>query len=92
MGQVDFEKEVTLKRCIGSGGFSNVYHGMWKGGDVAVKMMQGTSGNMDSLVKEVELLARVDHPCIVRLHACCLQVRGCVCVCVRVCVCVCVCV
>ena len=89
---MDFEKEVTLKRCIGSGGFSNVYHGMWKGGDVAVKMMQGTSGNMDSLVKEVELLARVDHPCIVRLHACCLQVRACVCVCVRVCVWVCVCV
>jgi hypothetical protein len=28
--QVNFEKEVTLKRCIGSGGFSNVYHGLWQ--------------------------------------------------------------
>lgn len=72
--QVNFEKEVTLKRCIGSGGFSNVYHGLWQGRDVAVKMMQGEgASNMDSLYKEVELLARIDHPCIVRLYACCLQ-------------------
>lgn len=48
---------------------------LWQGRDVAVKMMQGEgASNMDSLYKEVELLARIDHPCIVRLYACCLQV------------------
>ncbi|KAG2427286.1 hypothetical protein HXX76_012482 [Chlamydomonas incerta] len=76
--QTDAEVEL-LPVVRGQGNFGRVVEGLWAGRPVAVKLMpdvaawSGAPKNaMQSFVQEVEVLGRVEHPCIVQLLAACV--------------------
>ena len=93
---------------LASGAYGQVFKGTWVKNNIAiaVKKVLRTSvmtreQTMDSFRKEVEILAMLDHPHVLKLYGAVLDednicivtelVPGCVCVCVCVCVCMCVC-
>ena len=67
--------DVKLHEVIGRGAFGVVYKGYWKGREVAVKMLSIAYGNDEKLLKtfkkEVEVLAKLQHPNIVHLFGAC---------------------
>jgi serine/threonine protein kinase len=67
--------EVQLGALIGRGGFSSVYAGQWRGGDVAVKVLVPDLGERGrvALDREVRVLSELRHPRIVCLLAVCVD-------------------
>ncbi len=64
------ERELTLGRRIGAGGFGIVHEGLWQGTPVAVKSLQREAGEVGeaparAFAREVEVLARLRHPNVV---------------------------
>ncbi|KAG2429163.1 hypothetical protein HYH02_014098 [Chlamydomonas schloesseri] len=74
------DSEVELLEVVrGQGNFGRVVEGLWAGRRVAVKLVpdvaswSGAPKNaLQSFVQEVEVLGRVEHPCIVQLLAACV--------------------
>jgi serine/threonine-protein kinase/endoribonuclease IRE1 len=59
------EIEITnKKKPLGSGGYSHVFAGTYKGKDVAVKRIQLLDAADDN---EVKVMQQLDHPNIVKL-------------------------
>ena len=63
-------EDITLGEKIGAGGFAEVYRGLWRGTEVAVKKLLHRPGReTDKAVAdfkaEVSLMTRLRHPCIV---------------------------
>ncbi|PHU08534.1 Serine/threonine-protein kinase EDR1 [Capsicum chinense] len=58
-------EDISLKEEIGRGSYGVVYHGIWNGSDVAVKVYFGNQCNEETLLdykKEVEIMKRLRHP------------------------------
>eukprot|EP01050_Picozoa_sp_SAG11_P006909 SAG11_NODE_558_length_8540_cov_3.877147_4_plen_84_part_00 len=48
------ESQLTFKRRLGAGAFGEVYHGRWRGSDVAIKCMFKQGGGLgDAQQKEL---------------------------------------
>lgn len=65
--------EYVVGRQIGSGSYSVVWHGRHRvrGTEVAIKeiaMEKLSSKLCDSLLSEIVILKKIDHPNIIRLH------------------------
>ncbi|KAG2443902.1 hypothetical protein HXX76_002242 [Chlamydomonas incerta] len=80
MGEAAVNEVVLLPVVRGKGAFGRVYEGMYQGERVAVKVMrdmadQGTPPDhiKASFTTEVEVLARCQHPNVVKLLAACVQ-------------------
>ncbi|KAK9867625.1 hypothetical protein WJX84_001877 [Apatococcus fuscideae] len=73
---IDAVREIELDERLGSGAFGTVFKGRWKGGEVAVKIMQsaglGEEAQLDAFRREVQVLSALRHPHIVRLLGACL--------------------
>eukprot|EP01080_Neovahlkampfia_damariscottae_P000888 gene888-9799_t len=83
------ENLITLKKKLGNGGFGNVYQGLLFNVDVAVKMIDLSSGLLDetidkqeykSTMKEVEILRKLDHQNIVLYYGAYLSDSNSVCI------------
>ena len=64
--------ELELTDYVGSGAFGQVMRGVYKGQDVAVKRMMGETYEDDefqAFLKEVSLLAALDHPGVLKFYA-----------------------
>ena len=85
--EVDLAAEVVICERLGSGASGTVHRGLWKGREVAVKLLRagggggggGGGGNhpgdsleLASFRQEVAVLARIRHPHVVSLLAACL--------------------
>lgn len=64
--------EITMLSRIGQGSFGEVWHGRWRGTDVAVKRVWGLQGTIEEAVsaqlefdREISLLSRLRHPNVV---------------------------
>ncbi|OIT26749.1 PREDICTED: serine/threonine-protein kinase B-raf-like [Nicotiana attenuata] len=58
-------EDISLKEEIGRGSYGVVYHGIWNGSDVAVKVYFGNQccdGTLLEYKKEVEIMKRLRHP------------------------------
>ncbi|KAF0699528.1 Aste57867_9903 [Aphanomyces stellatus] len=63
-------KDLSLSKVLGSGGFANVWLGIYHDQVVAVKKLHGakvTLGQMQSFVNEIQILCTFDLPYIVKL-------------------------
>ena len=74
---VDISRDVQITGLIGSGGSGNVYHGLYKGHFVAIKMLHNngafTGDQLNALKTEAALLQNLRHPNIVNFLGCCLS-------------------
>ena len=63
--------ELELFETVGKGAFGVVFKGVWRGQDVAVKVLSlafsEEAAHVKSFKKEVDVLQRLDHPHIVKL-------------------------
>ncbi|GMJ12301.1 hypothetical protein like AT3G06620 [Hibiscus trionum] len=65
---VDYEilwEELTTREQIGQGGCGTVYHGLWYGSDVAIKIFPNLEYSDDVIIsfkQEVSLMKRLRHP------------------------------
>ncbi|XP_049362089.1 uncharacterized protein LOC125826790 [Solanum verrucosum] len=58
-------EDISLSVEIGQGAFGVVYHGIWKGSDVAVKVFFGNQRGETTLLdykKEIDIMKRLRHP------------------------------
>ncbi|KAK6783269.1 hypothetical protein RDI58_021066 [Solanum bulbocastanum] len=58
-------EDISLNEEIGQGAFGVVYHGIWKGSDVAVKVFFGNQCGETTLLdykKEIDIMKRLRHP------------------------------
>ncbi|XP_060180055.1 uncharacterized protein LOC132609881 isoform X1 [Lycium barbarum] len=58
-------EDISLKEEIGRGSYGVVYHGIWNGSDVAVKVYFANQCSEETLLdykKEVEIMKRLRHP------------------------------
>nr|XP_019070734.1 probable serine/threonine-protein kinase DDB_G0278509 isoform X2 [Solanum lycopersicum] len=58
-------EDISLSEDIGQGAFGVVYHGIWKGSDVAVKVFFGNQCGDTTLLdykKEIDIMKRLRHP------------------------------
>ncbi|XP_019167163.1 PREDICTED: serine/threonine-protein kinase STE20-like isoform X2 [Ipomoea nil] len=70
------KSELEYVKELGSGTYGTVYHGKWKGSDVAIKRLKPscfTEGTVDNRLvadfwKEAHILGRLHHPNIVALY------------------------
>eukprot|EP00735_Rhodelphis_limneticus_P013193 TRINITY_DN6751_c0_g1::TRINITY_DN6751_c0_g1_i1::g.3057::m.3057 TRINITY_DN6751_c0_g1::TRINITY_DN6751_c0_g1_i1::g.3057 ORF type:complete len:380 (-),score=98.22,sp/Q9C9U5/SIS8_ARATH/41.18/2e-70,Pkinase_Tyr/PF07714.12/8.2e-66,Pkinase/PF00069.20/2.5e-60,APH/PF01636.18/3.4e+03,APH/PF01636.18/0.0021 TRINITY_DN6751_c0_g1_i1:100-1155(-) len=66
--------ELKMEQRIGIGGFGEVFKGVWRGTDVAIKKLldqQATEDLLREFVSEISTLASVQHPNIVLLMGWC---------------------
>jgi len=56
--------EIKLGRLIASGSFADVYHGIWRDSEVAVKLLKNQRLN-DTFQKEVSILSKLSHENII---------------------------
>ncbi|GBG74244.1 hypothetical protein CBR_g17954 [Chara braunii] len=66
--------KVSVHQLVGSGSSAEIYRATWYGLDVALKCMKQEffaecENSVDCFLKEVQLLAKIRHPCIIRLLA-----------------------
>ncbi|KAL2589432.1 hypothetical protein AAZV13_13G229200 [Glycine max] len=64
-----------ISNKIGEGGFGPVYKGILSNGMIiAVKMLSSKSkqGNRE-FINEIGLISALQHPCLVKLHGCCVE-------------------
>ncbi|KAL7188809.1 hypothetical protein ACSBR1_038627 [Camellia fascicularis] len=57
--------DLQLREEIGQGSFASVYHGIWNGSDVAVKVYFGNEygeGTLLDYKKEIDIMRRLRHP------------------------------
>ena len=55
--------------ALGEGTFGTTYHGVWRGGDVAVKCVRiSKQDEADSFLREVQVLACLRHPNIMPFY------------------------
>ncbi|CAN4127527.1 unnamed protein product [Withania somnifera] len=58
-------EDISLREEIGNGAYGIVYHGIWKGSDVAVKVYLGNQcgeTNLRDYKKETDIMKRLRHP------------------------------
>lgn len=58
-------EELHMREEIGQGAYGIVYHGIWKGSDVAVKVYSGSQCTAESFIDyktEIEIMRRLRHP------------------------------
>ncbi|CAI9093956.1 OLC1v1029580C1 [Oldenlandia corymbosa var. corymbosa] len=58
-------EDLQLCEEVGQGSFAVVYHGIWNGSDVAVKVYHGTEYNEETLLgysQELDIMRRLRHP------------------------------
>ena len=67
------ELNFSDNHLLGTGGFSSVYHGTYRGESVAVKKYVCGDRAFSELRKEVMMLQRFHHPCVVRLVGVCIH-------------------
>ncbi|KAG2485558.1 hypothetical protein HYH03_015723 [Edaphochlamys debaryana] len=81
-GAADDNVVRLLPEVLGKGGFGRVRKGLYRGQHVAVKQLLGdlemsAAGDANDMMaafnQELEVLARCEHPCIVRLLAACVK-------------------
>ncbi|GMH40763.1 hypothetical protein BSKO_08667 [Bryopsis sp. KO-2023] len=81
---VDFNKDVMIEACLGSGSAGVVYRALWRGDQVAVKVLIEscqTPEQLHTFYKEVKVLISLRHPNVVRFlgasmkppHLCIIQ-------------------
>ena len=74
--QIDF-RDLTLNEVIGVGGFGKVFHGTWRGEQVAVKIAhhdpEEPGATIANVSQEAKLFWVLNHPNIVSLKGVCLQ-------------------
>ena len=60
--------ELQLGQCLSKGAESVVYRGSMDGQEVAIKKMRiGTSADLNRFRRELQMLAKLDHPNVVKL-------------------------
>ncbi|XP_009599005.1 uncharacterized protein [Nicotiana tomentosiformis] len=60
-------EDISLREEIGRGAYAVVYHGIWKGSDVAVKVYFGNQCGETTLLdykKEIDIMKRLRHPSV----------------------------
>eukprot|EP00897_Mesotaenium_endlicherianum_P010331 jgi/Mesen1/9326/ME000061S08770 len=68
-----FELRIGVR--VGIGSFGEVFRGIWRGTEVAIKVLLEqdlTSDNMDDLSNEISLLSRLRHPNVILFLGACL--------------------
>ena len=61
--------QVKVGMALGEGTFGTTYHGVWRGGDVAVKCVRiSKQDEADSFLREVQVLACLRHPNIMPFY------------------------
>ncbi|KAJ4975238.1 hypothetical protein NE237_000344 [Protea cynaroides] len=64
---IDFS-ELTVGTCVGIGFFGEVFHGIWNGTDVAIKIFfeqDLTTENMEDFCNEISILSHLRHPNVI---------------------------
>ncbi|XP_036419057.1 cytoplasmic tyrosine-protein kinase BMX-like [Colossoma macropomum] len=66
--------DVKLVKELGSGQFGVVQLGMWKGQhEVAIKMVKEGCMSSDDFIEEAQIMMKLRHPKLVRLHGVCTE-------------------
>jgi serine/threonine-protein kinase CTR1 len=74
-------KEIIINRKIGEGGFADVFRGIYKEQDVAIKVLRFKEGEeskdaaleaFSEFRREVWIMSSLDHPCLCRLVGFCI--------------------
>lgn len=76
--EIDFKELTPLGHMIGHGAYGNVHQSIWRGEDVAVKLMASNPGdsedaNINSIRKEAQLFWLLRHTNIIELKGVCLK-------------------
>ena len=61
--------EVTLQELLGRGSYGDVYSALWRGQEIAVKLIPTKNMLEDSMLqftKEVQLMRKLRHPCVLQ--------------------------
>jgi mitogen-activated protein kinase kinase kinase 7 len=59
---------------VGRGAFGVVHRALWRGANVAVKLIE-TESERKAFITELKQLSRISHPNIVRLYGACTKQR-----------------
>eukprot|EP00002_Diphylleia_rotans_P012992 TRINITY_DN2530_c1_g1_i1.p1 TRINITY_DN2530_c1_g1~~TRINITY_DN2530_c1_g1_i1.p1 ORF type:complete len:2536 (+),score=366.48 TRINITY_DN2530_c1_g1_i1:56-7663(+) len=69
-------KDLGFKELLGSGRFGEVYRGMWRGADVAIKKLyhdRMDAGMADAFTSEISMMVELRHPNIVLYMGACVE-------------------